>query len=84
MKRRVIAALLVAAMTAGMLFGCGSGETTKEEQSSEGKKEGYTIGLAMNTQTNPFFVTVKEGCQKAADEYGIVRLLLLQCLLHVG
>ena len=71
MKRRVIAALLVVAMTASMLLGCGAGETKKEESTSEEKKDGYTIGLAMNTQTNPFFVTVKEGCQKAADEYGI-------------
>ncbi|NLI90144.1 MAG: D-ribose ABC transporter substrate-binding protein [Epulopiscium sp.] len=29
------------------------------------------IGLSMNTQTNPFFVDVKDGVQKAADEHGI-------------
>lgn len=34
-------------------------------------EEEIVIGLSMNTQTNPFFVTVTEGVQKAADEHGI-------------
>lgn len=33
------------------------------------------IGLSMNTQTNPFFVDVKDGVQKAADEHGIKLLI---------
>ncbi len=50
------------------------GEETKAEENADagqesGKKE--VIGLAMNTQTNPFFVDVKDGVQKAADEHGI-------------
>ncbi len=36
-----------------------------------GSKKKYVIGLAMNTQTNPFFVDVKDGVQKAADELGV-------------
>ena len=39
--------------------------------SEEGSGKKYVIGLAMNTQTNPFFVDVKDGVQKAADEHGI-------------
>ena len=39
-------------------------------QNAEGEKK-YVIGLSMNTQTNPFFVDVKDGVQKAADEKGI-------------
>lgn len=34
-------------------------------------KKDIVIGLSMNTQTNPFFVDVKNGVQKAADEHGI-------------
>lgn len=34
-------------------------------------EEEIVIGLSMNTQTNPFFVTVTEGVQKAADDHGI-------------
>lgn len=48
-------------------------EVTKDEidDSTIDKQKSYTIGLAMNTQTNPFFVDVKDGVQKAADESGI-------------
>lgn len=45
-----------------------------ESQSKTGTKSGdkkYVVGLAMNTQTNPFFVDVKSGVQKAADELGV-------------
>lgn len=54
-----------------------SKSTPKTEQSSsadsstDSEAKTYTIGLAMNTQTNPFFVDVKDGVQKAADEKGI-------------
>lgn len=44
-------------------------EAAKTDDKGTGKK--YVIGLAMNTQTNPFFVDVKDGVQKAADEHGI-------------
>ena len=44
---------------------------TEEEEASSGGEIKYVVGLAMNTQTNPFFVDVKDGCQKAADELGI-------------
>lgn len=97
MKKRVIATLMAAAMTAALLAGCGSDDKgssagndagsgsednagddagSGDEEGSQGSEEkgsgdGYVIGVAMNTQTNPFFVTVVEGCKKAAEEYGI-------------
>lgn len=48
-------------------------EETKAQENAgqEGSGKKYVIGLAMNTQTNPFFVDVKDGVQKAADEHGI-------------
>ena len=48
-----------------------SKDEAKTEDGAEKKDCGYVIGLAMNTQTNPFFVDVKDGVQKAADEHGI-------------
>ncbi len=48
--------------------------TTAKAQSDAEAKPGdkkYVVGLAMNTQTNPFFVDVKDGVQKAADELGV-------------
>ena len=50
--------------------------------SEEGSGKKYVIGLAMNTQTNPFFVDVKDGVQKAADEHGIE--LYITCLLYTS
>lgn len=61
MKKRGLALLMAGAMGATTLM-AGVSTVMAEEN------EGYTIGLAMNTQTNPFFVTVKEGVQKACDE----------------
>lgn len=69
MKMKLTATLLTMILAATMvLTGCGtSNDATKED----GAKDGYVIGLSMNTQTNPFFVAVKEGVQKAADDNGI-------------
>ena len=64
MKKRGLALIMAGAMGATTLM-AGVSTVMAEEN------EGYTIGLAMNTQTNPFFVTVKEGVQKACDERGI-------------
>jgi len=84
MKKRLVALMMaVTLMGASLLTGCGSNQTaTKDEAvtqegsestdntNAEGEKK-YVIGLSMNTQTNPFFVDVKDGVQKAADEKGI-------------
>lgn len=63
MKKRIVASLLTMTI---VLTG-----TTAVVYASEKEEKGYVIGLAMNTQTNPFFVDVKDGVQKAADELGI-------------
>lgn len=79
MKKRLLALMMaVTLMGTGLLTGCGADSTTKEEttqdsasnEETQGDKK-LVIGLAMNTQTNPFFVDVKDGVQKAADENGI-------------
>lgn len=65
----MISSVLVSAM---ILSACGSGATAEAETPAGEKGEGnYVVGLSMNTQTNPFFVDVKDGVQKAADEKGI-------------
>ena len=86
-KGKLITTLLAMTFVASTLFtGCGAktetksstGTETKTETKAEEKtetpttaQEGYVIGLSMNTQTNPFFVDVKDGVQKAANEHGI-------------
>lgn len=84
MKKKLLAAMMaVTLMGTTLLTGCGAKSTsTTEEKTTETSTEAdessvstddkkLVIGLAMNTQTNPFFVDVKDGVQKAADENGI-------------
>ncbi|VDN46747.1 D-ribose ABC transporter substrate-binding protein [Petrocella atlantisensis] len=70
MKMKLTATLLsmILIMTV-FLVGCASSNEATELQAEA--EDGYIIGLSMNTQTNPFFVDVKDGVQKAADEKGI-------------
>lgn len=60
--KRVFMALLIV-LTAGLLIGCN-------------KTSGKKIGFAASTLTNPFFVDVKEGAEKALEgtEYTLVAL----------
>ena len=83
MKKRFMATVAMLSVLA--LVGCSTGaktETTKaaetkveekatEAAASEDKKDGVMIGLSMNTQTNPFFVSVQQGVKDAAAKYGI-------------
>lgn len=52
-----------------------TGETTEATEASEtdDKVEGedYTIGFIVSTQTNPYFVTLKEGIEAKAEELGV-------------
>jgi len=38
---------------------------------------GYTLGLSLSTLNNPFFVTLRDGAQAAADGLGTVELIVL-------
>lgn len=64
-------------MALALLAGCStqsslenSGASKAPEQASGGASGKITIGLAISTQNNPFFVTLKEGAEKAAKEAG--------------
>lgn len=46
-------------------------ESSKEETETESKSDQVMIGLSMNTQTNPFFVSVQQGVKDAAAEHNI-------------
>ena len=74
MKRKVLALLMAAAMTVGMM-GCGAvaidGEGESKEASSSENTGSGSVGLAISTLNNPFFVKLSEGAQAAADEAGV-------------
>ena len=67
MKKKFL--LVVGLLSMLTLVACGSNNKTDDSKGGVDKGDHkYSIGLSMNTQTNPFFVTVTEGVQKAADE----------------
>ena len=56
---RKTTAAVVAAATALSLTACGAGE------------QGQEVTLALSTQTNPFFVQVRDGARERAEELGV-------------
>ena len=66
--KKIIALLLVAVLAFSMV-GCRiviDGEETAVQNKTNG-----SIGLAISTQNNPFFVTLYEGAKAKADELGV-------------
>ena len=71
MKKKILAAVLAAAMVFGMTA-CGGTSNDAGSAAAGGDAAGSgAIGLAVSTQNNPFFVTLVEGAQKAADAAGV-------------
>lgn len=81
MRNRILTLLAVLAVA---LTACGTdaetgGDTGTDDTSTAtdaaGATEGGTVGLALSTLENPFFVTLRDGAQQAADEAGIELLV---------
>ena len=71
MKKKILAAVMAAAMVFGMTA-CGGTSNDAGSAAAGGDAAGSgAIGLAVSTQNNPFFVTLVEGAQKAADAAGV-------------
>ncbi|RCW47992.1 ribose-binding protein [Paenibacillus prosopidis] len=59
--------VMLSACSTGTETNNGTAENVGDNQAADGK---VTIGLSISTQNNPFFVTLKEGAEKAAAEAG--------------
>lgn len=71
MKKKILAVVMAAAMVFGMTA-CGGASNDAGSAAAGGDAAGSgAIGLAVSTQNNPFFVTLVEGAQKAADAAGV-------------
>ena len=71
MKKKILAVVMAAAMVFGMTA-CGGTSNDTGSAAAGGDAAGSgAIGLAVSTQNNPFFVTLVEGAQKAADAAGV-------------
>ena len=71
MKRFVWVALLV--LSLGLVSACGG---AKQPAGQSGGEEKTTIGLAISTLNNPFFVDLRDGAQAAADAAGFKLVVL--------
>lgn len=84
MKKKLLSVFLVAAMTATMLTGCGSKESTSTDASAtttettdeaaettDKASSDYTIAVVVKGNTNGWFVRMEEGIKKFAEETGI-------------
>lgn len=71
MKKKILAVVMAAAMVFGMTA-CGGSSNDAGSAAAGGEAAGSgAIGLAVSTQNNPFFVTLVEGAQAAADAAGV-------------
>ena len=66
---KLTALLIGAVFMLTVITGCG-GEKPKEEAPKAEEQAQLTIGIALSTLNNPFFVDMKDGAQAAADKIG--------------
>ncbi|MDI6601503.1 MAG: ribose ABC transporter substrate-binding protein RbsB [Thermoanaerobacteraceae bacterium] len=79
--KRLVSAMLIMLLVVGLVAGCGTSQPQQQQnqpsdqqnQQSEGPKK---IGLVISTLNNPFFVTLRDGAQKKADELGYQLIVL--------
>ncbi|MET7844115.1 sugar ABC transporter substrate-binding protein [Streptomyces sp. NPDC005356] len=69
MSRSVLGAVAVTAVAALTLTACGSGSGSASAGGGSGKAK-VKVGLITKTDTNPFFVKMKQGAEKSAKEHG--------------
>jgi ribose transport system substrate-binding protein len=72
MKKKWAGMLFAFLLVLGMLAGCSLDNGATGSKKGDAKKDkNIKIGLSISTLNNPFFVTLKEGAEKAAKEKGI-------------
>lgn len=81
--KKLFSLLLAIVMVLGIGVGCAKKDSTKDNyenntdqpkqevpDTGETKKENKKIGMVLSTLNNPFFVSMKEGAEKKAEELG--------------
>lgn len=82
--KKLLSMLLVVVMVLGIGVGCANKDTTDDNynNNTDEPKTGDTmkgdkkIGMVLSTLNNPFFVTMKEGAEKKANELGYDLIVL--------
>lgn len=68
---RVSALVCAAAAVSVLAVACGSSNSSSSSGGGGGGNDSFTIGLITKTDTNPFFVKMKQGAQKAAAQNNV-------------
>lgn len=71
MKIKKLAALLLAGVMTLSLVACGGATIEGEGESAESNGGNGSIGLAVSTLSNPFFVDLADGAEAKAEELGV-------------
>lgn len=81
--KRLVSTLLIMLFVVGMVAGCGTSQpqqqgqpAQQQDQQSQQNEGPKKIGLVISTLNNPFFVTLRDGAQKKADELGYQLIIL--------
>ncbi|MEW6698263.1 MAG: ribose ABC transporter substrate-binding protein RbsB [Bacillota bacterium] len=67
---KLTAILVSAVFMLSLVTGCGGGQEAPKETPKADAEKQLTIGIALSTLNNPFFVDMKDGAQAAADKIG--------------
>jgi ribose transport system substrate-binding protein len=70
MKKSIVKAVAIGLLGTSLLVGCSSQSGKSSSSSSNGSAK-HTIGFAVSTLNNPFFVAMRDGAQKEADSKGV-------------
>ena len=71
MKKRLLSILMVTAMCATMVVGCGTADDTKDSSSSSKGKSDYLVGFANNSDTYNYCAKFRSYLKDATEAKGI-------------
>ena len=71
MKKRLLSILMVTAMCATMVVGCGTADDTKDSSSSSNGKSDYLVGFANNSDTYNYCAKFRSYLKDATEAKGI-------------
>lgn len=68
-RKKLIAAILALTLMLPALAGCGA-DPASSSGDGTGGGDGIRLGVIMKTLSNPFYITMQEGIEEVAKEYG--------------
>ncbi|WP_422446608.1 ribose ABC transporter substrate-binding protein RbsB [Thermoanaerobacterium sp. DL9XJH110] len=75
-KKLLVAGLVLLVMMS-LLAGCGNSKNQQaQDQGGQSADQNKKVGLVISTLNNPFFVTLRDGAQKKAQELGYELIIL--------